>query len=57
MIEIVGDPVEKKVYSILLGTDESLPVSGYDTGTLAIKETSDGNNTYINAGDKSSTNW
>lgn len=57
VIEIVGDPVERKVYSILLGTDESLPTSGYDTGTLAIKETSDGNNTYINAGDKSSTNW
>ena len=57
VIEIVGDPVERKVYSILLGTDESLPASGYDTGTLAIKETSDGNNTYINAGDKSSTNW
>ena len=57
VIEIVGDPAVSKVYSILLGTDESLPASGYDTGTLAIKETSDGNNTYINAGDKSSTNW
>lgn len=57
VIEIVGDPVESKVYSLLIGTSESLPTSGYDTGTFAIKEDNDSNTVYINVGDTSSTTW